>query len=101
MNGVVWKFPVDVHRGTFVIACPAGAEVAHLGLDPATEEACVWMIVDPDAKREHVRFHARDTGQPLAIADGGVLARLRFVGTVTTYLRHLQLHSIRHVWREV
>lgn len=101
MNRVVWKFPIDIDSGTFAILCPAGAEVAHLAFDPATEEACVWMIVDPDAEREEVRFHARDTGGPVREEDGVVLSRLRFVGTVTTHLRHLQMHWVRHVWREV
>lgn len=66
---VIWKFPFEV--ADFVkIEMPLGACILHVGTQPSMsseggEQACLWAIVDPDARVEDFSFRIFGTGQPM------------------------------------
>lgn len=72
MSRVVWKYQLDA--GPRRLPMPAGAELLHVGLDPAGAP-CVWALVDPAADLVARQLDVLGTGHELP--DSGVA----FVGS--------------------
>ena len=62
----VWKYPLLLDLlppdEPVVVQVPEGAEVLHVGVDPAVARLAVWLAVDPYRTRVERRFRIIGTG---------------------------------------
>lgn len=58
----IWKFVIPV-EDEVIIEMPANARLLTVQLQ--ARAACVWAIVDPEARRVQRRFYVRGTGHPM------------------------------------
>lgn len=69
----VYKYPIPVAT-TFTLLIHKGARLLHV--ERQHDQACMWALVDPDAKPVERYFRVYGTGHPIDDASG-----LTYIGT--------------------
>lgn len=77
----IWKFPLKI-RGEQDIQVPSGAQMLCVqgqeSQEAESQVACIWALVDPEAKLVWMKVRTYGTGQPIP---DEVLATSSYLGT--------------------
>jgi hypothetical protein len=61
----IFKYPFNL-KSTQTIELPDGAQIIHVGLDPA-DRPCMWAMVNPDHPKTNVEIYIIGTGHNVPI----------------------------------
>lgn len=70
----IWKYPLEISHNTLSI--PKGYEI--LSVQSQYGRPCLWVLIDPKAKKEDVIFRTFGTGHPLSKEE---TENIEFIGT--------------------